>query len=941
VEVSKVQYLKGDGTYADGPGYVCIESGVTLKAVPSPCDFPSGSPDWSVASKPTGALVDDSDLSDGNQVITVPADKLNVPGTYTFKASCGTSSQSITIYILKVDLDIYRLEGTKVDEDWDHRMGSITRILNPGAGETAGTGRDKGVSLKLEPSVDPTGMSSLSFKLRLKDISTTRNKGLVRVYRRNGTTDTKILDNTPSGGTTEATVTEAQFADEFWMECERGGIIEIELVALNGTTELCKDSVRASGIACRPKSGNIYFVNPSGTAALPCQDFTDACAASVSFAIAIAPADANIVVAGATYNESGISMPSGKLMIAGLGAAFDGTAPHAFKFNDVPVVDAGNAAGIFLVDRKEDDHFSGLVLQKGKRQEGGAINARGSSGLSICYTKCSENKADDCGGGVYFNTFTDVMISGCVFYKNKADHDDGGSAVYWKGMGGGVASLHSTLTVTNCLFQQNVAQVANGGTAHTPNSAGGGGDIYVQRGELLLVDSEMEDAVAGFTIAAPADLETKDFTGDGGSILVHGTAGDTSLAIRDSVFRRSRSYGNGGAISLSLDSSPQARTYFVPGLGWAFPPIDPEPTVLGGGCIGTFSNVVFDTCRGGWQGGAISVNGRGMDVDVIECNFVDCKGGSSHLRDGKGGAVSVGGGYQNDGSPKSDVLVKKCVVESCQASGNGGGLYVTIKGLLRMDDTMVTDCSALNEAGSAYRKIEGMGGGIHVSAGGFLRVQQGGPGMTIIGGNTAATSGGGLGVKSGRAYLYNSVDISGNVATGASSDGYGNGGGIFCTTSLYDDGFIVWGWPPFGAGCWAAMVFNENGFLESSSLSVMVKENEASRWGGGVYGGISPPWQDYDPTEGYNFDCAEITLKNANVMDNIAGQAAHDLSLRPSQIACERVGSASPAHLTFQTVYVKGNPSMDIGVYSWHSISFDTTGATYSSLAQNELVEWP
>jgi hypothetical protein len=846
------------------------------------------------------------------------------------------------VIAVKVDLDIYRLEGNKVTEDKDHTTGSITRILNLGAGEAAGTGRDQGISLKLEPSVDPTGLSSLSYKLRLKIISNTRNEGLVRVYRRNGTTDTKILDNTPTGGMTEAALTEAQFSDMLWMEFERGGIIEIELVTLIGTAELSKDSVRASGIACNPKSGSIYFVNPSGTAVSPYDDFTDACAANLASIVGIAPVDANIVVAGAKYNESGLTVAT-KVMIAGLGAAFEATAPYAFKFDDVPIVDAGNAAGIFLVDTKQDDHFSGLVLQKGKRQNGGAINAKDSAGLSICYTKFSENKADDFGGGVYLQSVAAATINGCVLTKNAADHDAGETWCYDMGMGGGVASILSTLTVTNCLFQQNFAQVTKAGGVPKGGNAGGGGDIYLDRGTLKLLNCRSDGARAGVAQRQvnPPDDSTY-FTGDGGAILVHGRKTDTTLEIRNCGFYDSISYGNGGAISLSRESSPSGRRYFVKFSNFSPPdPLPPpwavpdEPFELSGGCVGVISNTTFEDCMGGWQGGAISANGRGMELTVVDTTFLGCKGGNTHERDGKGGAIAVCGGVQMDSPPQNYVAVKKCAIRECIASGNGGGFYVTIRGKLTIDDTTIQRCSALDEAALRApnrdsRLSAGMGGGIHVSAGGYVYVQVAGSTSVQISGNNAAVSGGGLSVKSGKAFVQGSLTIQGNKANGNAAEFYGNGGGAFVTTSVYDDSWAT------GAGWGAATLYNDHGEILSIVSGVTITGNEARRWGGGVYAGISPPWYGSVPPK--NVDEAKVTLKNATVENNMALRPTNKSPLMPSQIASERVGDGA-AVLDFSGTSINGNPVDDIGIYLWDSMVPLTTGTAFGSLpVPNQIV---
>ncbi len=374
------------------------------------------------------------------------------------------------IHTIKVDLGIYRLEGNKVDEDKDHTEGSITRILNPHDEETAGTGKLNGVSLKIEPSIESGGITSLSYKLRLKTISNDRNKGHVRVYRRNGGADTKILDNTPSGGTTEAPLTEAQLSDEFWMEFERGGIIEIELVVLDGTTELSADTVRATGIACTPKAGNIYFVNSAGSVSSPWNDFTDASASDISTTISSASADANIVIAGATYNESGLDVAS-NVMVAGLGAAFESTNSFDFKFDDLPIIRGGGDGSVFTVKDKEKVHLSGLRVTEGKAIRGGGIFFQNSSESFVRFCEIYKNETPQnavChGGGIALENCTNVEISHSYIHENKVYGKTIPDPWNVRGGGGGGVYVHNGkhIQINHNKIEANSAYLYGGGVA--------------------------------------------------------------------------------------------------------------------------------------------------------------------------------------------------------------------------------------------------------------------------------------------------------------------------------------------------------------------------------------------------------------------------------------------------------------------------------------------
>jgi len=131
VGVKNVQWKKADGTYADGPAVVYFGSGVTLKALTDPTVkevpeviFPQGTPDWSVVLIAPDAAVTDKDLKDGDQEITIPADKLDKNGKYQFEAACGTSSVTITVYVVKADIVEVAFSGAEyhaVREDDDSR----------------------------------------------------------------------------------------------------------------------------------------------------------------------------------------------------------------------------------------------------------------------------------------------------------------------------------------------------------------------------------------------------------------------------------------------------------------------------------------------------------------------------------------------------------------------------------------------------------------------------------------------------------------------------------------------------------------------------------------------------------------------------------------------------------------------------------------------------
>jgi predicted outer membrane repeat protein len=149
------------------------------------------------------------------------------------------------------------------------------------------------------------------------------------------------------------------------------------------------------------------------------------------------------------------------------------------------------------------------------------------------------------------------------------------------------------------------------------------------------------------------------------------------------------------------------------------------------------------------------------------------------------------------------------------------------------------------------------------------------------------------------------------------SNAYGNGGGVFVTTSRHDDNFW-WeaGWGNGGAGNGAAHVFEADGYFSSSSPNLLVDNNTATRWGGGIYAGISRPWY-YIRTvwPNANNNTAVVHCGNGTVLGNDCdGYALRRYSAyKPAQVAAERVDG----ELAFDNATIRGtgNNTDHIGIY--------------------------
>lgn len=841
----------------------------------------------------------------------------------------------VTATAVKVNLDIARKEGAVVTEAQEAINGSLVQIvprLNPSGLHPSG------IFLNLpKVEIEPAWMAS-RLTLRVQKSISGFGNGYVRVYRE-GQLFMDELD-------TDKLLPAADLAGAWKVDSTFGGIADLLLVAfLPNGAEGARDTVRISSTPGEPDSGRIIFVNPSSAGpAAPYRNPFATAAHSVADAVAVMTDHDNILFVRGTHSAVGTTISKAGFF-GGLGGRWlrddptlavpPTTTPPiraddaVFDFASVPVIDgtlAINAtSGAYVPMFSAGSTISGKLAFAGLQMINGKVGVTDDVGggalfvsdftnpLRLEYCKFSGNRGTF-GGAVFLNSASDAKIDTCQFSGNRAEFYDGGNAVCDKGMGGAIASKESTLEVAHCVFSANSARVTTGGDTPAAGSAGGGGDLYMKNGTLRFLNCISTGAKAGRP-KPPGDLNPNQFTGDGGSILVHGETIGTAVTISDSIFSGSISYGNGGAISFSKDSSVEGRQYFVgPSLSW--PPFSTHPAELDGACQSSLARLTFRSCEGGWQGGAISVNGRRMNIIVSDAVFLDCIAGATHLRDGKAGALSVCGGLQQNAPPVNSVNINNATVRRCSASGNGGAFYSTIRGNLKLDSCDIMACSALNQWATPI--TAGMGGGVHVSAGGVVEIS----GQTRILFCNAAVSGGGLSVKSGRCLIVGPVSIEDNSATA------GNGGGLFVTTSYFDDAVGDAGWG-------AATLYGAHGDVTSGATggTLSVLNNAASRWGGGVYVGISP--LIYVQPNSDKRDAAWVSLNMATITGNrCSGLAVNSPPNLPAQIAAEFVasGNMTSAGLSFSGCTIAGAlPSRDIGIYWFNSIDPATNGVIYAA----------
>ena len=791
------------------------------------------------------------------------------------------------LYIPDADLSIHRLgEPDPVSPTLEETEGSIVRILDPNRGETPGSGRARGLALRIDSVYSDAGLTNATATLRLRKTRTDPCPGLVRLYRETpGGALAPVLAN--SDAAPEAQVAWQPGEETLWIEFDRAGVIDVSLdIRMDGVL-VYRDTVRAVGIPADPNPGRILYVNRRTTARSPYRDFAHG-ADSIETAIDAALPGDNVVAAATPYGEFGVPLGS-DIVLAGLGGRFsDDLAAHPVGFDFTRAADIGvhGFASTLKGDGVEDTTVAGFRMRRFLpcEKSGGAVLLENSDGVSLERIDFRANAATEFGGAVCLSLSSNVVMTCCIASNNIVDFDDGGRAVYDRGMGGAVAVLESSLFVTNCLFRSNVAQVTKNGGLPTDGSAGGGGDIYVRSGTLSAQKSSFTDSRAGTVREADVDFgNAVYFTGDGGAILFHGEAERNILRLDNCFMLRSQACGNGGGISISKNGSPKGRAYYDDSV---FPlPFNPfYPESLSGGCVAFVTNCQFVGCRTGWQGGAISANGRSVFLDVVDSRFQSCHAGTVFLRDGKGGGIAVCGGIQTDAPPSNDVVVNSCVFTNCMASGNGGALYVTIRGLLTVVDSRIENCKALNagqaQLGDDSLLVEGMGGGAHVSAGGKMILLATNNGNNWICNNEAASNGGAISVKSGDLSIYDKAVIQANAANGSASTGHGNGGGLFVTTSRWD------GKVGFGA---AVLYQSEGTIFVDEDSDVTISDNAANRWGGGLFGGITPAVYDINLVPfAIRYVAGRISILNATFSSNTCLAACSNSPLFPSELAFVR-----------------------------------------------------
>ncbi|MBI1312273.1 hypothetical protein GC176_13370, partial [bacterium] len=408
----------------------------------------------------------------------------------------------------------------------------------------------------------------------------------------------------------------------------------------------------------------------------------------------------------------------------------------------------------------------------------------------------TNNQADGAagsGGGLFNNTGGVLNLTGTLIDGNSANRAGGGIEDN-SGAGLGVTLTNVTLTNNDVDGGAGSPNPGNGGGLHVT----GAGDVLIDGGTITGNDAREE---GGGLWIGTGILTISDTSG---SVLIDGnTASGNSM-----------DQGGGGIFSAGGDVVIQ----------------DNGPNTV------TISNNVADGTMG--SGGGILIDAGGTLVAtgaIIDSNSANRAGGGIEDNSGAGLGVTL-----------TNVSLTNNDVDGGAGSpnpGNGGGLHVTGAGSVNITGGTVSGNDAAEEGGGLWNgsgtmTIDGVtisgntasgnlfdqgGGGVFVSAGGTVNVQNG----SLVTGNTAdGTSGrgGGFVNESGTLNITDST-VTLNDATNTAGGGIANNNGTLTVTNSTISSNT--------AGAIGGGVFNAGtATIQSNS---MVTGNTATTNGGGIY----------------------------------------------------------------------------------------------------------
>ena len=339
---------------------------------------------------------------------------------------------------------------------------------------------------------------------------------------------------------------------------------------------------------------------------------------------------------------------------------------------------------------------------------GGGVFVSDKSHVTITDSQILDNTGTR-GGGIYTEHSTVEVVEKSEIKNNIATDVPSGASNSNKGLGGGIYSFDSTLTVTDSTISDNEAKgstsliISNDGELSSSTLGNGGGGICAvgKKSDVTL------DKVTVTGNKATSNVSTN--LGAGGGIEAQGG----SLTVKDSTISNNNARGNGGGIF-----SAEGNVLDVSG-----------STIKGN--------------KGNNGGGIHTGEARDASKTPSKATITDTKVLENEaIGSGEGGGVYVG--------TRADATLKGCTVANNKSVSTGGGIAAKLS-TVTLDHTTVENNKAVNGGGLFH---------LGIAVPGSLTLQNG----SIIRNNTASSMGGGLFLWGNVGLKSENSEISGNKA---------------------------------------------------------------------------------------------------------------------------------------------------------------------------------
>lgn len=339
---------------------------------------------------------------------------------------------------------------------------------------------------------------------------------------------------------------------------------------------------------------------------------------------------------------------------------------------------------------------------------GGGVFVSDKSHVTITYSQILDNTGTR-GGGIYTEHSTVEVVEKSEIKNNIATDVPSGASNSNKGLGGGIYSFDSTLTVTDSTISDNEAKgstsliISNDGELSSSTLGNGGGGICAvgKKSDVTL------DKVTVTGNKATSNVSTN--LGAGGGIEAQGG----SLTVKDSTISNNNARGNGGGIF-----SAEGNVLDVSG--------------------STIQGNKADNGGGIHTGEARDVSKTPSKATITDTKILE----NEAIGSGEGGGVCVG--------TRADATLKGCTVANNKSVSTGGGIAAKLS-TVTLDDTTVENNQAVNGGGLFHQGL---------AVPGSLTLQNG----SIIRNNTASSMGGGLFLWGNVGLKSDNSEISGNKA---------------------------------------------------------------------------------------------------------------------------------------------------------------------------------